>query len=60
MCIMDSGKFRRMSVVILGSMLADWPAGTTGQEGSPPVAVVKQSGLSRTLDDKAPILTDEL
>ena len=37
MCIMDSGKFRWMSVVILGSMLADWPAGATGEEGSPPV-----------------------
>ena len=37
MGIMDSRKFRWMSVVILGWMLAHWPAGATGQEGSAPV-----------------------
>ena len=34
MRIMESGRFRWMSLVILGGMLAGWPAGALGQEGS--------------------------
>ena len=37
MRIIDSGRLRWISMVILGWMLADWPAGAMGQEGSPPV-----------------------
>src|SRR5947209_12415827 len=33
--LMGSGRFRRMSLVILGWMLADWSTGARGQEGAP-------------------------
>jgi phosphate-selective porin OprO/OprP len=34
MRILESGRFRWMSLVILGGVLADWPAVALGQEGS--------------------------